>query len=102
MDLRAYYKRVREIESELPGPFVVVVSIESSDGGKGGVLTEVARFTAAKQIADGRARVASSQEANDFHKRNRVAKEAADEAAEITRMKFVAVSPRQKKKGPRE
>ena len=102
MDLRAYYKKVREIESALPGQFVVVVSVETTDGGKDGVLTEVARFTAAKQIAEGRARAASTEEARGFHQRNRDAKEAVDQAATMDKMEFVMVSGKDKKKGSRK
>ena len=91
MDLRAYYKKVREIENTLSRPFAVVVSVETPDGGKAGVLTEVATLTAAKQIAEGRARAASTEEANGFHVRNREAKQAADNAASVSRMQFVVV-----------
>jgi hypothetical protein len=91
MDLRAYYKKVREIESTLSRPFVVVVSIETSDGGKAGVLTEVATLTAAKHIAEGRAREATVEERQNFHTHNREAKLAADKAAAISQMKFVVV-----------
>jgi sRNA-binding protein len=91
MDLRAYYKKVREIESTLSQPFVVVSSIETSDGGKAGVLTEVATLTAAKHIAEGRAREATAKERQEFHQRNRNAKLAADKAAAINQMQFVVV-----------
>ena len=70
MDLRAYYKKVREIEGKFSQPFVVVVSIETPDGGKAGVFTEVATLTAAKHIAEGRARAATAEECLGFHERN--------------------------------
>jgi sRNA-binding protein len=91
MDLRAYYKKVREIESTLSEPYVVVVSVETPDGGKAGVLTEVARLTAARQIAEGRARAAAAKERDDFYVRNREAKQAADKAAAVSKMQFVVL-----------
>jgi hypothetical protein len=102
MDLKAYYKKIREIESQLPGPFVVVVSIETSDGGKAGILSEVATLTAAKCIAEGRARTATAEESEDFHSRNAEAKLAADNAAAANKMQFVVVSGKSGRKGPKE
>jgi hypothetical protein len=102
MDLRAYYKKVREVESQLPGPFVVVVSIETPDGGKAGVCTEVARLSAAKQIADNRARVATQDEADAFHFRNELAREAYEREAAVSKMQFVVVPAKNDPKGSRE
>ncbi len=99
MDLRAYYKKLREVESQLPGRFVVVVSLETSDGGKGGVMTEVVRLTAAKQILDGRARLADDQESGTFHARNQEARQAAEEAAAANKMQFVVVPAKSGHKG---
>jgi hypothetical protein len=99
MDLRAYYKKVRTIESTLPSPFVVIVSIETADGGKADVFSEVATLVAAKQIAEGRARAATDQETNDFHLRNQEAKLAVDQAAAANRVEFVVVSAKGTAKG---
>jgi hypothetical protein len=99
MDLRAYYKKVRTIESTLPSPFVVIVSIETADGGKADVFSEVATLVAAKQIAEGRARAATDQETNDFHLRNQEAKLAVDQAAAVNRVEFVVVSAKGTAKG---
>jgi hypothetical protein len=102
MDLRAYYKKLREVERELPGPFVVVVSLETPDGGKAGVMTEVARLTAARQIIENRARAASLEESEAFHEQNREAKSAADQAAAANRMQFVVIPARSGGKGSKE
>ena len=91
MDLRAYYKRVREIESELPTPYVVTVSIETPDGGKPGVFAEVARLTAAKHIAEGRARAATAEEAASYHERNKEARQAFEDDTAMKQMKFVVL-----------
>src|SRR5437660_6944244 len=74
MDLRSYYSKVRDAEGLLTGEYLVVVSLETSEGGKEGVSTEVPRRIAAKLIAEGRARVATEQETAQFHKANRDAK----------------------------
>ncbi|MDX1980367.1 MAG: hypothetical protein SFV51_08865 [Bryobacteraceae bacterium] len=66
MDLRVYYRKIREVESGLPGEFVVLVSQETADGGKAGVMTEVPRYSAAKLIVENRARLATETEARAF------------------------------------
>jgi hypothetical protein len=102
MDLRAYYKKIREVEATLPGPFVVVKSRETSDGGKPGVMTEVPRETAAKQVVEGRAHVASATEAEAFHKKNRQCKEIADQEAAVSKMQFVVVPAKAETKGSKD
>jgi hypothetical protein len=74
MDLRAYYGRIRETEAKLTGEHVVVVSLATSEGGKEGVRTEAPRAVAAKLIAEGRARVATEDEANEFREAHREAR----------------------------
>jgi hypothetical protein len=91
MDLRAYYKKVREIENQLPSPFVVVVSLETPEGGRPGVLTEVVRLSAAKQIAEGRARAATDEESERFHLANHEAQLAAENASAMKKMQFIVV-----------
>lgn len=99
MDLRAYYRKLREVESEMTEPFVVVVSHETPDGGKANVLSEVARLTAARQIVEGRSRAATQEEADAFHSNNLDVKRLADEAAAVNRMHFVVVPSRHGAKG---
>ena len=79
MDLRAYYRKVREAEATLTGEHFVMVSLATSEGGKAGVRTEVPRAIAAKLIAEGAARVATEEEAPEFHEANREAQEQHDQ-----------------------
>jgi DNA uptake protein ComE-like DNA-binding protein len=66
MDLRVFFQKVRAAEAKLTTPHVVVVSLETPDGGKAGVKTEAAREIAAKLLVEGRARLATPEEAADF------------------------------------
>lgn len=66
MDVRAYYRKIRGIESEIPASEVVVVSLETSDGGKAGRFMEAVRYQAAKMIVDGRVRLATPEEAEAY------------------------------------
>jgi hypothetical protein len=102
VDLRAYYKTVREVESRFPGDFAVIVSMQTQDGGKAGVVTEVARLTAAKHIVEGRAREASAEEEELFYQQIRDAKLAADNAAAVNKMQFVVVPAKSLPKGSKE
>lgn len=102
MDLRAYYKKIREVEAGLATPYVVLVSLETPDGGKAGVMTEVPRSTAAKQIVEGRAHLASDEATEAFHLQNLESKQIADQAAAVNRMQFIVVPAKGGAKGSKE
>ena len=67
MDLRVYFQKVRQLEATIPHEHLVVVSEDTGDGGRGGVLTEVARYTAAKLIIEGRAKPATEEQAKAYY-----------------------------------
>jgi len=94
MDLRNYYKKVREAEASLPEGHIVMVSLATTEGGKEGVRTEVSRATAAKLVAEARARVATAEEANEFHEANREAR-VKHEQEEAARRLQVTLVPTQ-------
>ena len=89
MDLRSYYKKVRDAEATLTGSEVVLVSLATSEGGKDGVRTEAPRGVAAKLIAEGRARVATAEEADDFRKGLRSARERYEQDEAARRVQIV-------------
>jgi len=66
MDLRAYYEKIGKIEALIDTVFAVVISRAMPDGGRGGVKTELPRGIAARLIADGKADLASPEEAEQF------------------------------------
>lgn len=66
MDLRQYYKKLHELEAKMSESHVLVVSVETGDGGKEGVITEVARRNACQLILEGRARRAEPKEEEEF------------------------------------
>jgi hypothetical protein len=101
MDLRSYYKKVREAEAALKGDYFVLASLETSEGGRAGVCTEAGRHTAARLIAETRARLATEEEARNFHETHRAAKEA-HEQEEAARRVQVMVIPSQELKKPKE
>ena len=96
-----YYKKVRDAEATLTGEHFVMVSLDTSEGGKEGVRTEVPRSIAARLIAETRARVASEEETMGFHEKNRAAREQHEQEEVASRVQVVVV-PSHKLKKQRE
>jgi hypothetical protein len=92
MDLKVYYQKVRQIEASLSVAHVVVVSQETPDGGRAGLRTEVPRLVAAKLIVEGRARLATMEEAAEHREQVAEAKRAVEQAALASRMQITVVS----------
>jgi len=92
MDLKAYYQKIRDVEQDLKANCAVVVSLETPDGGRAGLRTEVAARTAAKMIVEGRARPASGEEEREFQDEKLEAKRVADQLAASRRMQITVVS----------
>jgi hypothetical protein len=66
MDLRAYYRKLRGVEAELREESVVVISRETSDGGRAGVKSDVPRALGARLMVDEKADLATPEEAAEF------------------------------------
>lgn len=90
MDLKQYFRKMREIESNISEPFPVIVSLETPDGGKAGILTEVSRFNAAKMIIEGRALLANESE-KAIYRDQQAAMRSAAEKAELAKRVQVAI-----------
>ena len=72
MDLKTYYSRISEVEASIESPDVVIVSVDD-DPIRVGVRTEVPKRIAARMIAEGKARLATPEEAERFHRSRREA-----------------------------
>jgi hypothetical protein len=92
MDIRVYFQKIRAAESEIKDPYVVVVSLETPEGGKPGTLTEVSRASAAQLIVDNKVRLASAEERKAFYKEAEEARAAANEAAMAGKIQLTVVS----------
>jgi hypothetical protein len=98
MDMRSYYKKVREADAALTGEHFVMVSLETSEGGRPGVRTEVPREIAAKLIAEARARVANEEETHEFHEANRQARVAHEQDEAAKRVQVMVIPAHRLKK----
>src|SRR3954451_18084887 len=78
MDVKQYFRKVREIESSLPDTYALVMSLETPDGGRAGLLSEEPRAIAAKMIAEGRALIATEEQRTHFLEQRSAAKLIAE------------------------
>jgi hypothetical protein len=92
MDLQVYYQKIREMEKTITEEFPLVVSVETSDGGKSGTKTEVARRLAAKLLVDGIVRLASKDELKAYRDVLAEAKRIADRVAAAARLQLTVLS----------
>lgn len=92
MDLRVYYQKLRQVESSISEPYVMIVSNATPDGGRAGVLTETSRRIAARMILDGTARLAKEEEASAFREKVEQAKVEAEQLAAASRLQVTVVS----------
>jgi molybdenum-dependent DNA-binding transcriptional regulator ModE len=91
VDLRQYFKKIRDTESGLSDAFPLVVSLETSDGGKAGTITEVTREQAAKLIVENCARLANDAEKKAYSEKQASEKKAADRAEMARRVQVTIV-----------
>jgi hypothetical protein len=80
MDLKQYFKKIREAEAALTEAYPLLVSLETPDGGKGGRVAEVSRPLAAKMLVEGRATLASQAQRQAYFEHQAALKSAADKA----------------------
>jgi len=90
VDLKQYFRKMREIENTIAEPFVLIASLETPDGGKAGMLTEVTRFVAAKMIIEGRAVLANEGQKEAFAAQQEALRKAAAKA-ELAKRVQVAI-----------
>jgi uncharacterized Fe-S cluster-containing radical SAM superfamily enzyme len=92
MDLRMFYQKLRKLEREIAEPHVVVISQETSDGGKEGQRTEVSRVNAARLILEGRAHLASAEETVEYRRSVEVAMQDAEQRAMANRVQLNVIT----------
>ncbi|MGA8030064.1 MAG: hypothetical protein WB992_23200 [Bryobacteraceae bacterium] len=92
MDVKQYYRKVREVEATVSDPYPLVISLETSDGGKAGRGSEVSRELAAKLIVEGRAVLANEKDKELYHQRQAAMKKAADKVEFARRVQVAIVS----------
>jgi hypothetical protein len=92
VDVRQYYRKLREIESGITDDYVRITSLETSDGGKPGVVSEVSREQAAKLMVEGRVVLSTEGEQKAFFDRRAADKRAFEKADMARRLQVTIVS----------
>ncbi|MBV8833880.1 MAG: hypothetical protein JO108_32170 [Acidobacteriaceae bacterium] len=92
MDVKQYYRKIREIENSLTDTYQLVVSLETADGGKAGLMSEVSRSVAAKLIVEGRATLAGDKDKARYVEAQVAAKRAAEKAAMAKRVQVAIIA----------
>jgi hypothetical protein len=91
MNLNSYYDKIRAAERQIPDDCAVIVSLETPDGGRPGLLTEAPRRIAARLVVEGAARLAAADEAAGFRAANQKAKADVDDAVAASKVQFTVV-----------
>lgn len=78
MNLRDFYANVRNTLATIDSPFVVLVSKDTPDGGKAGVMTLAKRDTAARLMVEDRARLATDEESALYFSDEKAKRDQAD------------------------
>jgi hypothetical protein len=92
MDLKQYFRKIREVEASIAEPDTFVVSLETADGGKAGIVSEVPRAIAAKLIVEARASLATKAERDGFLEQQAAVRAAAQKAELARRLQVAIVS----------
>jgi hypothetical protein len=92
MDLQLYYQKIRETETKISDEFALVVSLETSDGGKSGRKTEVPRRLAAKLLVEGQVRLATKDELKAHCESVAEAVREAERAAAAAKVQLTVLS----------
>lgn len=92
MDLRSYYRNIRDIEASIEDEFPIVKSLNAELGGQTGRLTEVTRLVAARMITDGLAELASAAETRKKRAVVENARKAEEERRQAARIQFTILS----------
>ena len=92
MDLRVYFQKLKQVESMIDAAYVLLISHETPDGGRPGVATEVVKEVAAKLIVENKARLATTEETDQFNAQKAKAKDDNDRSALEDRVQLTVIS----------
>lgn len=92
MDMRIYYNKIRQTEQTITADWPIVMSLETPEGGKADVPSEVSRRNAARLIVEGRARIATPDETKEYRASVQQAKRAYDDATAAKNVQVTLVS----------
>jgi hypothetical protein len=92
MDLKQYFKKIKDTEETIASPYPLIVSLETTDGGKAGTIVEVSRQEAAKAIVENRAVLATDEQAKAHFEREAIRRKAAERLELSKRVQIAIIS----------
>jgi hypothetical protein len=90
MDLKQYFKKINDTEETIEEHYPLIVSLETTDGGKAGAVVEVSRREAAKALVENRAVLANEQQKKAYFEREAARRKMA-ETADLSRRLQIAI-----------
>jgi hypothetical protein len=92
MDLKQYFKKINDAEASIAEQYPLIVSLETSDGGRPGTIVEVSRREAAKAIVENRAVLASENQKKAYFEREAASKKLVEKAELSHRLQIAVIS----------
>lgn len=92
MDLKQYFKKIKDTEETIREQYPLIVSLETTDGGKAGVAVEVSRREAAKALVENRAVLADEQQKKEYFEREAARKKSAEKSELSRRLQIAIIS----------
>jgi len=92
MNLQVFYQKVRETEAAIAEDYPVIVSHETSDGGRAGTFTEVPRRLAAQMVVENQARLATAKETAAYRESLAESRRQAEQTAAAARLQISVLS----------
>jgi hypothetical protein len=92
MDMRQFYKKIKEFEAGITNEEVIVVSNDTPDGGKAGVMSELKRSLAARMLTEGKVRLATEEEVQSFQLEKEAEYSRAQEVLSSSKVQIAVIS----------
>ncbi len=92
MDLKQYFKKIKDTEETIKDQYPLIVSLETTDGGKAGAVVEVSRREAAKAMVENRAVLANEDQKKAYYEREAARRKAAEKAELSRRLQIAIIS----------
>jgi len=92
MEMRQFYKKIKELEEGIKSEEVIVVSNETPDGGIPGIKTEVKRSLAARMLAEGKVRLGTDEEAQLYQMEKEACYKRAQELISSSRVQLAVLT----------
>jgi hypothetical protein len=92
MDLKQYFRKIKETEAAIEEQFPLIVSLETTDGGQAGIATEVSRIEAARALVENRAILATAEQRTAYFERESARKKAFEKSELAKRVQIAIIS----------